>query len=195
MKRAAVALTALALMVGFAVAQPAASDAPKMMKVEKIEKKMMAMPEMTAEQQEKMDAMRIKHMKEMMPMQTDLRIKELELAALWRADKLEAGKIVAKVKEINDVRGKLELARVNHRIEMHSQLTPEQRKAMGPGMMGGCGGRRGMMRGRGMGRGAGCGMMGGMDEGMGQGMRGMGKGQGGAGGCQGGGDCGDCGMQ
>jgi Spy/CpxP family protein refolding chaperone len=125
-----------------------------------------AMPEMTPEQLEKMDALRTAHVKEMAPLRADLEVKEIELAALWRADEPDAKKIIAKVKEIGDIREKIEVARINHQFDMRRLLTPEQRKAMkkmgmGPGMMGegmGCG-RRGMMRGR-MG-GAGCDMPGG----------------------------------
>jgi len=146
-----------------------------------------AMPQMTAEQLEKMDALRTAHVKEMVPLRADLKVKEIELDALWRADEPDAKKIIAKVKEIGDLREKMEVAGINHRFEMRKLMTPEQRKAMkgmgmGRGMMGrgmGCG-RRGMMRGQ-MG-GQGCGMQGG-----GQcGMPGPMMGQGGQPGCQ---DC------
>jgi Spy/CpxP family protein refolding chaperone len=192
-KRTAMAIAALALVVGLALAQPGAGcpmaqaggNSPQMMKVQKIEQA--AMPAMTAEQLDKIDALKVKHLKEVLPMQTDLQVKEMELGALWRADKLDAGKILAKVKEVNDARGKLELVRVNHQIDMYNLMTPEQRKAMRPGMMG-PGGRRGMMRGYGMGQRMGRGMGRGM-------MRGMNPG----GQCQMGqcdpGSCGDCGMQ
>jgi Spy/CpxP family protein refolding chaperone len=114
-----------------------------------------AMPDLTPEQQEKMDALRTAYIKMKAPLQADVRVKEIELEALWRADEPDAKKIVAKVKEIGDIREKIEVASINHRFEMRKVLTPEQRKAMrkmgmGPGMMGrgkGCGGR-GMMRGQ-----------------------------------------------
>jgi Spy/CpxP family protein refolding chaperone len=143
-----------------------------------------AMPDMTPEQLEKMDAMRVAHMKTVMPIQTDIQVAEIELDALWRADKLDAKKIVAKVNEIGGLRQKLELAMVNHRIDMYNLMTPDQQKVMrkmhmGRGMMGkGMGrGMRGMMRSK-MG-GQGCGMQGG-----GQcGMQGQMMGQGGQQGC------------
>ena len=131
------------------------------------------MPNMTPEQMEKCDALRVAHMKTVMPIRTDIQVAEIELDALWRAEKLDAKKIVAKVNEIGGLRQKLELAMVNHRIDMYNLMTPDQRKAMrkmhmggGPGMMGkGMGrGMRGMMRGQ-MGGcpmgGEGCGMQGG----------------------------------
>lgn len=143
-----------------------------------------AMPDMTPGQLEKIDALRAAHLKEMSPLRTDVQLKEMELAALWRADEPDAKKIVAKVKEIGDIRERMEIARINHQFDMRKLMTPEQRKAMkgmgmGRGMMGkGMGrGRRGMMRGQ-MG-GQGCGMQGG-----GQcGMQGPMMGQGGQQGC------------
>jgi Spy/CpxP family protein refolding chaperone len=146
---------------------------------------------MTPEQMEKCDALRTAHMKTVMPIRTDIQVAEIELDALWRAEKLDAKKIVAKVNEIGGLRQKLELAMVNQRIDMYNLMTPDQRKAMrkmhmgmGRGMMGkGMGrGMRGMMHGQ-MGGcpmgGEGCGMQGG-----GQcGMQGPMKGQGGQPGC------------
>ncbi len=141
MKRTTIAIIALAA-IGIALAQPGPMAGPgrHMRAVDKPE-----MPEMTAEQLDKMDGLRMSNIKETAPIRADLRIKEMELAALWRADKLDAKKIVAKVKEIGDLRAKLELAQVNHQLDIYNLLTPEQRKAWRPPMMGG----RGMMRGMG----------------------------------------------
>jgi Spy/CpxP family protein refolding chaperone len=116
-------------------------------------------PDLTPEQMDKFDAMRVAHMKTVMPIRTDIQVAEIELDALWRAEKLDAKKIVAKVNEIGGLKQKLELAMVNHRIEMHNSLTPDQQKAMRKMHMGG---GRGMMRGKG--------------RGMGRGMKGMGQG-------------------
>ncbi len=117
------------------------------------------MPDMTPEQMEKCDAMRVAHMKTVLPIQTDIQVAEIELDALWRAEKLDAKKIVAKVSEIGGLRQKLELAMVNHRIDMYNLMTPDQQKAMRKMHMGA---GRGMMRGQGKGRGMGHGMKGGM---------------------------------
>jgi Spy/CpxP family protein refolding chaperone len=127
--------------------------------------------DLTEEQHKKIDDLRMKHIKEVMPLKTDLRIKQMELGALWRADELDAKKIIAKVKEISGLREKLQVAGVEQKLNMYKVLTPEQRKQARRFMMG----RRGMGRVFGSGRRAG---MGGM---RGQGMRGMGRGMGGTG--------------
>lgn len=192
--RSLAALMIVVVAGGLALAQPGpATDAPAAKAPMACGMKGMqgmmpgpAMPDMTPEQQEKIDALRVAQVKQMAPMRADLRVKEIELDALWRADEPDAKKIIAKVKEIGDIKQKIEIARINHQFEVRKLLTPEQRKAMRkmgmrPGMMGrGMGrGMRGMMRGK-MG-GAGCGMQGGGHCG----MQGPKMDQGGQHGCQG----------
>jgi len=113
------------------------------------------MPDMTPDQLAKIDALREAHLKDVLPLRTDLQVKEIELQALWRADEPDAKKILAKVKEIGDVREKMEAARITLMFDCRKLMTPEQLKAMkkmgvGRGMMGrGMGrGMRGMMRGQ-----------------------------------------------
>ncbi len=126
-----------------------------------------AIPDMTPEQMEKMDALRTALVKEVLPLRADLKVKEIELDALWRADEPDAKKIIAKVKEIGALRQKMEITRINHRFGMRKLMTPEQRKAMKKMGMGR--GLRGKKRGK-----------------MGGGPQGPMMGQGGQQGCQ---DC------
>ena len=131
-----------------------------------------AMPELTNEQQDKMDIARQNHIRAMLPIQTDIQIKEMELDALWRADNPDGKKIVAKVREIGALRIQAEVERVNNMLAMREILTPDQRKSFRPGM----GGRHGMMRG----------MRGGTGQDKGRGMgRMMGDGSGACGNCNG----------
>jgi len=195
MKKTALTALAVVALAGLIWAQPPPTPAAgcpmagggmQMMDKPAMPGMMGMMPDMTPEQMDKVDAMRVAHMKTVMPIRTDIQVAEVELDALWRAEKLDAKKIVAKVNEIGGLRQKLELAMVNHRIDMHNLMTPEQRKAMKkmgmrPGMKGkGMGrGMRGMMRGQ-MG-GQGCDMQGGGQCGGPQGP----MGQDGQQGCQG----------
>ena len=199
MKHGALTLLITAAMLGLAFAQPgpaataatAKAQAPMGCGMQGMPGMAGMMPDMTPEQLEKMDALRTAQVKAMAPLHADLKVREIELQALWRTDEPDAKQIIAKVKEIGAIQEKIQIAQINHRFEMRKLMTPEQRKAMkkmgmGPGMMGrgmGCG-MRGMMRGR-MGGcptgGAGCGMQGG-----GQcGMQGPIMGQGGQPGCSG----------
>lgn len=184
MKHTALVALMIVAVVGFAIAQPGPAGTVQAPMAGGMQGMMhgAAMPDMTPEQMEKMDALRTAQVKAMAPLRSDLKVKEIELDALWRADEPDAKKIIAKVKEIGDIREKMEIVRINHQFDMRKLMTPEQRKAMkgmgmGRGMMG-----KGMGRGmRGMMRGQGCGMQGG-----GQcGMQGSMMGQGGQQGCHG----------
>lgn len=95
---------------------------------------LMDLPNLTDGQREQIQALRIKHLKEILPIETEVRIKEIELDLLWQAEKFDAKQIIAKVKEIGELKNKLELARVNQRIEIYKILTPEQRKALRRGL-------------------------------------------------------------
>lgn len=124
---------------------------------------------LTEEQHKQFDELKMKHIKEVMPLKTDLRLKQMELGALWRTEELDAKKIIAKVKEISGLREKLQVANVEHRLNMYKVLTPEQRKQARRFLMG----RRGL--GRMHGRGPRSGMGGMRGQGTGRGMRGMGR--------------------
>ena len=135
----------LVLAAGFALAQPGTQTTPmKMPRAGMMSgiKDMPQMPAMTSEQLDKMDAQRIAHLRAVGPIRTDLAVKQFELAALWRAENLDAKKIKAKVNEISALKAKLDAAMADHMIVMHSILTPEQRKSMRSGM---CGKMQGMM--------------------------------------------------
>jgi len=139
MKRTLIA-AALVLVAAVAVAQPAAtgpgkmpmgtpgmmtgcSDVPKM-------------PDLTADQWAKMDAARTNYLRTVGPIQTDLAVKKLELAALWRSENIDSKKILAKVSEISSVKTKLDAAKADRMIAMFNILTPDQRKSMRWGMHG-----------------------------------------------------------
>ena len=81
----------------------------------------------------------------------DIRIAELDLRKLLRADKPDQGAINRQVDKIADMRAKLAKERIAARLQMREVLTPEQRaKARGMLEMDGMPGMRGM---RGMRRG------------------------------------------
>lgn len=115
----------------------------------------------TPEQEKQMMEHKASLLKETEPLKTDLKVKGMELMALWKDENPDAGKILAKVKEIAALKLKLQEKMINHKLAMMKILTPEQRKMM-KGMMGmGCGGfdccdvgeKCGMMGGPGCGKG------------------------------------------
>ncbi len=98
----------LALVTAMAVAQPAAMPGPgRMMGLQGMATDLPRMPELTTEQWAKMDAAKTCYLRTVGPIQTDLAVKKLELAALWRAENVDSKKILAKVAEISAAKTKL----------------------------------------------------------------------------------------
>ncbi len=150
-------VAALVLVAAIAAAQPGAQSGQQQMPMGM--GKMMNMPKMpdlTADQWMKMDAAKTSYLRTVGPLQTDLAIRKVELAALWRAENVDAKKVLAKVNEISTVKAKLDAAKADHMIAMFNMLTPDQRKSMRMGMHGMM--QRRMMPGMMM---QGCPMMGG----------------------------------
>ncbi len=130
---------ALVLVATVVVAQPAATGpgkmpmgTPGMMGWSDMPK----MPDLTADQWMKMDAAKTNYLRTVGPIQTDLAVKKLELAGLWRSENIDSKKILAKVSEISAVKTKLDAAKADRMIAMFNILTPDQRKSMRWGMHG-----------------------------------------------------------
>jgi Spy/CpxP family protein refolding chaperone len=131
------------------------------------------MPYLTPDVRKKLIDQKIKFTRDNAALRTDLRVKQLEMKALWLDDEPNADNIIAKMREINKLMLQLKENEINNRFAIYKLIPAEQRKgfwkgmgAMGPGNcsggMGGCGMSRCGMSGMGMG----CAGMGGM--GMGQ---------------------------
>ena len=121
---------------------------------------------LTPEQNQKMQALRESFFKETLPLRNEMGIKQLELKSLWAQTNPDQDKILAKQKEVNASREKLQEKATLHRLEMRKILTPEQQAQLGaygpgfgPGFGPGHGMKGGMMGGGfGPGRGMGYGM-------------------------------------
>lgn len=115
---------------------------------------------LTKEQQKKLQSLRIDFAKETVKLRNDMQIKSLELRQLWLADELDEEAILAKAKEVSELRSQLNEKRILHRIAATKILTKEQRAKLSTGRLGrgdrpgrgllesGNGGHWGMGRGR-----------------------------------------------
>ena len=128
---------------------------------------------LTPEQAAQVFDLRQKFMDDTAPLRKQMVVKRAELSALWQAAAPDEKAILAKLKEINDLKGQLQEKCVPFRLQMR-KLCPQAKHGMGMGM--------------GMGMGIGCpmcmggGMMGHDHMGMmGKGGCGMGMMGGGAG--------------
>jgi Spy/CpxP family protein refolding chaperone len=81
---------------------------------------------LTPEQVEKMKALRKSFFEQALHLRNELMSKKLELKALWVQTNPDEGKILAKQKEINDLRAQLGEKVTSNRLEMRKILTSEQ---------------------------------------------------------------------
>jgi Spy/CpxP family protein refolding chaperone len=86
---------------------------------------------LTPEQKTKLQALRENFRKETVFLRNDIKIKRLELKTLWAVPTPKKDKIVAKQKELNDLKAKLQMKVIDFRLEARSYLTPEQAAQVG----------------------------------------------------------------
>jgi Spy/CpxP family protein refolding chaperone len=125
---------------------------------------------LTPEQQTKLGELKEKHWKDTVSLRNEMQIKRLELRTLWTAPNPDKNKILAKQKELNELRDKMQVKATDFRLDIRKALTPEQAAQLGT-LGSGMGFHGGMGRMR-MGRQGPCG-------GPGQGPGGAGFGPGG----------------
>lgn len=83
---------------------------------------------LTEEQRKTMQEMRLKHKKELIPIQGKLKEKQLDLKAEMMADEPNQSKINAIVDDIAKLRAELQKKKIAHRLAIRNILTDEQRK-------------------------------------------------------------------
>ena len=111
---------------------------------------------LTKEQLEEIQPLRANLDEETLQLRNEMQIKALEYQQLWTADELDEEAIVAKSKEISDLKDQLQEKMIRHRLDIAKVLTKEQRASFaqtgrfgrGRGSMHGGGGYgRGQMHG------------------------------------------------
>ena len=83
---------------------------------------------LTAEQKKLFKEMRLKHQKEVLPIQNELRVKELDLKTEMTADRPNMRKIEGIIDDIAKLKANVQKKRIAHRFEMRDQLTEEQKE-------------------------------------------------------------------
>jgi Spy/CpxP family protein refolding chaperone len=86
---------------------------------------------LTPDQITKFQALRDNFRKETVFLRNDIKVKRLELRTLWTVPNPEKGKIVAKQKELNDLKTQLQMKVIDFRLEARSYLTPDQAAQVG----------------------------------------------------------------
>lgn len=85
---------------------------------------------LTPDQVRKLEGLRADYEREAIRREADIRVAELDLQALLRAEPVDLAKVEAKVREIAQLRADLRLARIRVIEQGKAQLTPEQRATL-----------------------------------------------------------------
>lgn len=85
------------------------------------------MLDLTDEQEEKIDDLRTEHMKTMLPLRNELNEKRARLHTLRTAEKYNASETEKVLEEMSNIKLKMAKERENHKQEVRSLLTEEQR--------------------------------------------------------------------
>lgn len=86
---------------------------------------------LTDEQIRAITDLRLDFLRKTADKKAQLEIKKAELKALWMGSEPNKDAILKKVKEINDLKGDIELRKAEMRLEIYKILTPDQRKKLG----------------------------------------------------------------
>jgi periplasmic protein CpxP/Spy len=92
---------------------------------------------LTEEQSGKLQALRENHLREIIPLRTQMISLRSEMRILWIAATPDRDKILAKQKELSNIQAQLDEKAVVYRFDCRAMLTPEQQAKMaafGPGM-------------------------------------------------------------
>ena len=92
--------------------------------------KMLEKLNLTDEQKSKIEDARLAHQKQMIDLKANLQKKLLALKELRVKDNLDRSSVIAAVKDINQARNDIALARANNLMDFYEILTPEQRKTV-----------------------------------------------------------------
>jgi len=117
---------------------------------------------LTQEQKEKMQKMCLEFQKKMLPLQTDLKAKSLDMKTLLH-EKADLSKLNAKIDEMAKIRAEMMKKKLAHHNQIMGLLSDEQKALLGKSGFGcaiGCGMEACRMHGKGMSCGMGCGMEG-----------------------------------
>lgn len=91
-------------------------------------KKMAKMLDLTESQQSQIQDLHLKHMREMLPLKSEMESLKTELKLAETEENFNAAKVESIVKKIEALRTKMTMSKILHHQEIRKLLTPEQRK-------------------------------------------------------------------
>ncbi len=82
---------------------------------------------LTDEQEAKIEDLRINHQKQMIDFRAELEKKELELQELKNKGEYTREDYIGKIKELSEIRNRMQLAGANHQMDVYELLDPAQK--------------------------------------------------------------------
>lgn len=83
---------------------------------------------LTEEQEKKIEQLRLAHQEQMIKFRSDVELKELEIRKLVSSDNVTRSEMIKLTKEMNAIKDEIELARVNHKMDVYDNLDANQKK-------------------------------------------------------------------
>jgi Spy/CpxP family protein refolding chaperone len=82
---------------------------------------------LTEEQEKKIEQLRLAHQELMIKFRSDVELKELEIRKLVSSDNVTRSEMIKLTKEMNALKDEIELARVNHKMDVYDNLDVNQK--------------------------------------------------------------------
>jgi Spy/CpxP family protein refolding chaperone len=82
---------------------------------------------LTEEQEKKMQELKLAHQEQMIKLRSDIELKELEIKKLVSAVNVSRIEIIKLTKELNTIKNEIDIARVNHKMDVYDLLDESQR--------------------------------------------------------------------
>lgn len=83
---------------------------------------------LTQDQQKKIQELKLAHEEQMIKLRSDAELKELEIRKLIGSDNVSRNEMIKLTKELNAIKDEIEIAKVNHKMDVYDNLDTDQKK-------------------------------------------------------------------
>ena len=83
---------------------------------------------LTQDQQKKIQELKLAHQEQMIKLRSDAELKELEIRKLIASDNVSRNEMIKLTKELNAIKNEIEIAKVNHKMDVYDNLDANQKK-------------------------------------------------------------------
>jgi Spy/CpxP family protein refolding chaperone len=83
---------------------------------------------LTDEQEKKIQELRLANQEQMIKFRSNVELKELEIRKLTSSDNVSRSQMIELTKELNTIKDEMNIARVNHKMDVYDNLDANQKK-------------------------------------------------------------------